>query len=89
MAEPKAGIVARVYAETLLRAAQGERAIDQVSEGLGRVARAVEESGPFRRFLAGPHIGGDDKREVVRAAFEGRVGFQPPGLDPFGAAPPQ
>jgi len=26
---------------------------------------------------------------VVAAPFEGRVGFQPPGLDPFGAAPPQ
>lgn len=26
---------------------------------------------------------------VVAAAFEGRVGFQAPGLDPFGAAPPQ
>jgi Rieske Fe-S protein len=25
----------------------------------------------------------------VAAPFEGRVGFQPPGLDPFGAAPPQ
>jgi Rieske Fe-S protein len=26
---------------------------------------------------------------AVAAPFEGRVGFQPPGLDPFGAAPPQ
>jgi len=26
---------------------------------------------------------------VVAGPFEGRVGFQPPGLDPFGAAPPQ
>ena len=26
---------------------------------------------------------------VVAGAFEGRVGFQAPGLDPFGAAPPQ
>ena len=26
---------------------------------------------------------------VVAAAFEGRLGFQAPGLDPFGAAPPQ
>jgi Rieske Fe-S protein len=25
----------------------------------------------------------------VAGPFEGRVGFQPPGLDPFGAAPPQ
>ena len=25
----------------------------------------------------------------VAAPFDGRVGFQPPGLDPFGAAPPQ
>jgi hypothetical protein len=26
---------------------------------------------------------------AVAGPFEGRVGFQPPGLDPFGAAPPQ
>jgi Rieske Fe-S protein len=26
---------------------------------------------------------------VVAGSFEGRVGFQAPGLDPFGAAPPQ
>jgi len=26
---------------------------------------------------------------VVAGAFVGRVGFQPPGLDPFGAGPPQ
>jgi rieske iron-sulfur protein len=29
-----------------------------------------------------------DGRLVVAAPFEGRVGFQAPGLDPFGAAPP-
>ena len=26
---------------------------------------------------------------AVAGPFEGRVGFQPPGLDPFSAAPPQ
>jgi F-type H+-transporting ATPase subunit delta len=72
-AATRAGIVARVYAETLLRTAEREQAVDEVSEGLGRVARAVEESDPFRRFLAGPQIGGEDKRAVVRSAFEDRV----------------
>jgi F-type H+-transporting ATPase subunit delta len=72
-ADARAGIVARVYAETLLRTAEGESAVDEVSEGLGRVARAIEESDPFRRFLAGPQIGGDDKRAVVRSAFGERV----------------
>jgi F-type H+-transporting ATPase subunit delta len=73
MANGRAGIVARVYAETLLRAAERDRAVDQVSEGLARVTRAVEGSNPFRRFLAGPQIAGDDKRAVVRSAFGERV----------------
>ncbi len=73
MADARAGIVARVYAETLLRAAERETAVDQVSEGLARVARAIDESDPLRRFLAGPQIGGDDKRAVVGSAFGDRV----------------
>lgn len=72
-ADARAGIVARVYAETLLRTAEREELVDEVSEGLGRVARAIEESDPFRRFLAGPQIGRDDKRAVVRSAFGERV----------------
>lgn len=71
--DSRTGLVARVYAETLLGAAEREGSAVEVSEGLERVARAVEASEPFRRFLAGPQIGGDDKRAVVRAAFEGRV----------------
>ena len=73
MAEARVGTVARVYAEALLRAAERGGAIDEVSEGLGRVVRAIDESDPFRRFLAGPQIAGDDKRTVVRSAFENRV----------------
>lgn len=72
-ADARAGIVARVYAETLLRTAEREELVDEVSEGLGRVARAIEASDPFRRFLAGPQIGRDDKRAVVRSAFAERV----------------
>jgi len=71
--DARAGIVARVYAETLLRTAEREELVNEVSEGLGRVARAIEESDPFRRFLAGPQIGRDDKRAVVRSAFGERV----------------
>ena len=71
--DARAGIVARVYAETLLRTAEREGIVDEVSEGLGRVARAIEASDPFRRFLAGPQIGRDDKRAVVRSAFGERV----------------
>ena len=72
-ADAKAGIVARVYAETLLRTAEREGIVDEVSEGLGQAARAIEASDPLRRFLAGPQIGRDDKRAVVRSAFTERV----------------
>lgn len=73
MAGARTGMVARVYAETLLRAAEREDAIDRVSEGLARVAEAVERSPTFHRFLAAPQIAEDDKRALVRSAFGERV----------------
>lgn len=73
MAEGRTTTVARVYAETLLRAAEREDAVEAVSEGLARVAAAFHASRPFRRFLEAPQIAGDDKRSLVRSVFGERV----------------
>ena len=69
MAEDRAGMVARVYAETLLRTADREDALDAVSEGLARVAGAVEGSPGFQRFLEAPQIAEEDKLDLVRRVF--------------------
>lgn len=69
MAEDRAGMVARVYAETLLRTAEREDALDGVSEGLARVARAVEDSQGFQRFLEAPQIAEEDKLALVHRVF--------------------
>ena len=50
-------------------------------------ARVVGGPAPWQ--LAALPLKLADGAIVVAASFEGRVGFQPPGLDPFGAAPPQ
>ena len=50
-------------------------------------ARVVGGPAPWQ--LAALPLKVVDGALVVAGPFEGRVGFQPPGLDPFGAAPPQ
>lgn len=50
-------------------------------------ARVV--GGPAPWPLAALPLRAVDGKLVVARPFEGRVGFQAPGLDPFGAAPPQ
>jgi rieske iron-sulfur protein len=50
-------------------------------------ARVVGGPAPWQ--LAALPLKVVDGALAVAGAFEGRVGFQPPGLDPFGAAPPQ
>ena len=53
----------------------------------GDGARVVGGPAPWQ--LAALPLKIVDGALVVAAAFVGRVGFQPPGLDPFGAGPPQ
>jgi rieske iron-sulfur protein len=50
-------------------------------------ARVVGGPAPWQ--LAALPLKVVDGALAVAGPFEGRVGFQPPGLDPFGAAPPQ
>ncbi|HUP01867.1 MAG TPA: ATP synthase F1 subunit delta [Gemmatimonadota bacterium] len=63
--------VARVYAETLLRFAEREAAVEPATEGIVALARLVAEDDRFRRFLDAPQIPAGVKRSVAHAAFEG------------------
>jgi Rieske Fe-S protein len=53
----------------------------------GDAARVVGGPAPWQ--LAALPLKIVDGALVVAGSFVGRVGFQPPGLDPFGAGPPQ
>lgn len=69
----RAGTIARVYAETLLRQADREGALAEVDEGLASVAALTESDERFRRFLVAPQIDADDKRATLAAILDGRV----------------
>lgn len=65
--------VARVYAETLLRLAEREGAVESVSESLGRLAGIIGGDRRLARFLEAPQIPAEGKRSLLRAAFEGAL----------------
>ncbi len=69
----RAGTIARVYAETLLREADRENARDEIDASLTAVVVALESDGRFRRFLEGPQIEGEDKKAVIGEAFGGQI----------------
>lgn len=69
----RASTVARVYAETLLRSAEREDALDPVSESVEAFAGLIDASPRLARFLEAPQIGGDEKRRALGSALEGRL----------------
>ena len=76
----RANIVARIYAETLLRLAERERAADEVDAGVAALTQLLTEDERFARFLAAPQISAADKRAVVERALGDRL---PPALVKF------
>lgn len=76
----RASIVARIYAETLLRLAERERAIDEIDAGVAALAELLATDERFARFLAAPQIAAVAKRAVVERALGERL---PPALVKF------
>lgn len=68
-----AALVARVYAETLLRFAEREGALDQATEGLSALDAAIAADQQFARFLEAPQITARNKRSLLRAVFEDKL----------------
>jgi F-type H+-transporting ATPase subunit delta len=69
----RAGTIARVYAETLLRSADRHRRIDEVDESVRALSAVLDASSEFRRFLEAPQIAADRKRALVAEALEARL----------------
>jgi F-type H+-transporting ATPase subunit delta len=69
----RAQLVARIYAETLLRLAQRVAAIDEVDAGMSALAAELKREGAFARFLAAPQIASQDKKAVVAHALADKL----------------
>lgn len=69
----RAGTIARVYAETLLRSAERHDRVEPVDESVRGLASVFGMSPEFRRFLAAPQIQAADKRALVRSALSDRL----------------
>lgn len=65
----RAQTVARIYAETLLRLALEEDALEEVDEGVRVLSGLLEENETLTRFFEAPQIPGDEKRAVIESAF--------------------
>lgn len=61
--------IARNYAETLFALGERHGALEAYGDGIGGVARLLDESPEFRLFLETPRVDASAKKEVVRKAF--------------------
>ncbi len=72
----RASVIARNYASTLFTLAErhgGEGGAERYDEAMRMVAAAIREEPRVREFLASPRVSVEEKRGVIRKAFEGRV----------------
>jgi F-type H+-transporting ATPase subunit delta len=69
----RANVVARIYAETLLRLAEREQAVDDVDAGVAALTELLAVDERFVRFLAAPQIAASAKRAVVERAMGNRL----------------
>ena len=69
----RAGTIARVYAETLLRSADRHQKVDDVDESVRALSAVLDASPEFRRFLAAPQIAADQKRALVAESLKARL----------------
>lgn len=65
--------VARNYAETLFELAGRNSALDEYGTAIETVARLLEEDAKFRLFLETPRVSDEDRKAVVRKAFDGKL----------------
>ena len=69
----RAGTIARVYAETLLRSADRHQRVDDVNESVRALSAVLDATPEFRRFLAAPQIAAERKRALVSEALQARI----------------
>lgn len=69
----RAGTIARVYARTLLLAAEQAGAREEVDDSLAAMVRALGSEPRLVRFLEGPQIQPADKKALLERVFGERV----------------
>ena len=69
----RAGTIARVYAETLLRSADRHGLVESVDESVRGLTSVLAASAELRRFLSAPQIQAADKRALVRSSLSERL----------------
>lgn len=67
------GAVAGRYAEALYEIAVQNKLVDQLEEELKAVVGVLEESVQLKKILFHPRITADQKKEVLKGLFEGRI----------------
>ncbi|TVR62832.1 MAG: ATP synthase F1 subunit delta [Gemmatimonadales bacterium] len=65
--------IARNYAEALFELGRRHEALQEFGDGLEVVADILDENRDLGLFLETPRIQADEKKRVLREAFEGRV----------------
>ena len=70
MSETKVG---KRYARALFNAARSADVINSVESDLNAVANQFEGDERFREFLLGPHVGRDEKLQILERIFSDRV----------------
>lgn len=69
----RAPTIARVYAETLLRLAERDDALDAVAASATEFFALYARDARLRRFLTAPQIAAADKQALLEQAFAGRL----------------
>ena len=62
-----------IYATAIYEVAMEEDAVDEILDELKQVRDILGEGSEFHRFFLAPTIGADDKKEVLKKAFDGKI----------------
>ncbi len=73
MSESARQIVREVYSEVLFELAEQAGSVDSVMEDLVRVGNVLKGEPEFSTILTSPGIKGDEKAQIMRRVFEGKV----------------
>lgn len=65
--------VGRVYAEALLELATEQGVVDELADQVQSLLPTIVSGGELHRLLANPAIGDDERGQIVKRVFEGKV----------------
>lgn len=66
-------VLAGRYAEALANAIADDMVLDQVNAELQAIAEIIRDNPQFQTFLEGPNVRDEDKHDLVRKTFEGKI----------------